>query len=313
MLPSCHAVTLTKNTYFCQLFFIVSKLSFFIKHIWSVRTLAQFNYLAIEMAKDFGDPVKPTPAELEAFYERIRARAHIPNQFYLTENMKDIEVPFHWNTEPYINIKGKINADKVSELIHPKYLSDVLQWAMAGYACTVAYKHLLLAHSHYYRITFPMELRDGKYHWVQIDAVPLVFDEDGNFLSHFNTYTVLNRPFDEKEKVAIVADITANIFPDEQLTRELRKMRFDRHPFYLTKSQKEIVDTKWQNPELTNAGLAELLGKDKDTIDAQNKQILAKAKESFPARFPPDQKHTVNDVVEFLEGMGYYRVPDDMI
>lgn len=312
MLPMCHTDSFTKKTYFCRFLIVVSKLTFFIKHIWSVKTLARLNHLVIELAKDFGDPVKPSPAELESFFEGVRARAHIHNQFYLTENLKDNEVLFHWNTERYIDIKGKIDVNKVAELIHPKYLSDVLQWAMAGYACTVTYKHLILSHSHHYRVTFPMELKDGKYHWVQIDAVPLVFDKDGNILTHFNTYTVLNRPFNEKEKVAIVADITANIFPDEQLTRELRRFRFDRHPFILTPSQKQIVITKQESPEITNAELAKFLGKEKDTVDVQNKQILAKAKESFPARFPADQKHTVTDVVRFLDEMGYFIPIDEL-
>jgi hypothetical protein len=53
-----------------------------------------------------------------------------------------------------------------------------------------------------------------------------------------------------------------------------------------------------------------MLDKDKDTVDGQNKQILARLKESFPLRFPPDKKYTLSEGIQFLEEVGYFDLLD---
>lgn len=291
---------------------MIDKITFLIKHVRRIRTVLHLNAALAELSKDFTEPVRPTPLELEAFYESIRNRKDISNQFFLVEGLKEEYevIPFHWNTETLLDFRPPLTDTQFVGMFHPKYLPDILQWALAGYICTVAYKHLILWQSHYYRITFPMKLKDGKYHWVQLHSTPLTYDKDGNLTTFFDTVTILSRPFIEKEEAPIMADITANVFPDEELTREIRRMKFTIHPFYLTKSQLKIARIKRQNLSLTNAEIAEMLGKDKDTVDGQNKQILARLKESFPLRFPPDKKYTLSEGIQFLEEVGYFDLLD---
>ena len=76
-------------------------------------------------------------------------------------------------------------------------------------------------------------------------------------------------------------------------------MYFTRQPFILSKEQSRIVELLAKNPQYSNTKIAETFGKQRNTIDIQNKQILAKARQSFP-NHPFD---SVRDVVRLLSEM----------
>lgn len=288
----------------------MSKLTFLTKNIGQIKSLSQFNVYLDELLREVvhSEVVSPTPSEIEAFLNEVKNRKYINNQFFTIMKATDIEIPFHWNTENFLRSRDIQNADNFLELIHPDYATDYFQWSVAGYLLVQSNKNIVAPYKWIFRIVHPLKLKDNKYHWVQLEAMPLGFDKDKNLISHFNTYTILGKPFDTRERIGLIADIVGDAFSDEALTQNMKKMKFSRQPFALTKSQKLLLETKRSYPDFPNAAIAELLGKTKDTIDTQNKQVLAKAKQSFPSLFPDRQKRTISDVIHFVEEMGYFNL-----
>ncbi len=273
------------------------KLLFFIKN---VRTLLQFNRFLDELSKDFTDPVTPTVEEAEAFFDEIRTTHHVSKQFYLVARSQDITLPFHHNTEKYINTRGLLTADKFLELTHPDYVADYLQWALATYAYFQGERHNPDITNQFLRLVYPMKLKDYNYHWVLMESTPFQLDKNRNLISHFNVYTILN-PYKSDRKLPLIGELWDSDFRNESWTLVLANYRFASKPFFLTPSQRIIVDVISENPEFTNSEIALHLGKQKSTVETQRKQILAKAKESFPHR----DFSTVKDLVDFLGEIGY--------
>jgi hypothetical protein len=146
-----------------------------------------------------------------------------------------------------------------------------------------------------------MKLKDNNYHWVLKESTPFQLDKDKNMITHFNVYTVLN-PYHSDRTLPLIGEAWDNEFRNELWTLELAKYRFASRPFFLSRSQKLIVEVINENPKFTNAQIAKYLGKGKNTVDTQNKQILEKAKKSFPHR----GFSTVKNLVEFLNDIGYF-------
>lgn len=278
----------------------IEKLKFLIKNIRNVKTLFDFNAYLDKLSQDFGEAVTPSPAEMDAYLSEVRNRKFAHNQFFMVARTVDTTIPFHLNTEKFLNIKGKLDANKFLYLTHPQYLGDYLQWGLAAYSCVQENKHLLEPLKGFFRLAYPIRLRDEKYHWVTYEAIPLSFDKDGNMISHFNTYTVLNIPFDGKQTKRLIGDFVMENFPDDYFVARLKSMRFSIQPFTPTISQKQILGIKKKHPDYTNAQMAKLLSKDEETIKTQNKQLLAKARQCFPHHFPEREKRSINDLVLYL-------------
>jgi DNA-binding CsgD family transcriptional regulator len=274
--------------------------AFYIKNI---RTLREYNRFLERYSKDFGEPITLTPLEIEKLIQEVKNRKHLSNQFFTIEYINSYDVPFHLNIEKYLIIKGTMHSDKIFELIHLDYLLDFLQWGIAGYSYIASNRDMLTPLKNCYRITFPMKLKDEKYYWVQMETTPLTLDKDNNLLSIFNTYTI-TRPYDKREKTALIAEMWQEGFNYETWSQELRKLKFTRNVFSLTPRQKQILNLMRDNPELTNAQIAEGLGNQKDTVDTLKKQILSRARDSFPDT--PFQ--TVKELILFLEEMGFFQI-----
>ncbi|MFN0200703.1 MAG: hypothetical protein ACKVTZ_04250 [Bacteroidia bacterium] len=274
--------------------------AFYIKNI---RTLLEYNRFLDRYTKDFGEPATLTPLEIEKLIEEVKNRKHLSNQFFTIEHTKIHDIPFYFNIEKYLDIKGVVHSDKIFGLIHPDYLLDFLQWGVAGYSYIDIHRDMLTPLKNCYRITFPMKLKDEKYYWVQMETTPLTIDKDSNLLSIFNTYTI-TRPYDKREKTALIAEMWQEGFNYETWSQELRKLKFTRNIFTLTPRQKQILEVMRDNPELTNAQIAVDLGNQKDTVDTLKKQILGKSRNSFP----DTSFHTVKDVILFLENMGFFQI-----
>jgi DNA-binding CsgD family transcriptional regulator len=253
--------------------------------------------------KDFGEPVTLTPIEIEKLIEQVKGSKHLSNQFFTIEYTKISDVTFHFNVEKYLKIRGVIDSDKIFGLIHPDYLIDFLQWGVAIFSFIDTIGEALTPLKNCYRITFPMMLKDGKYYWVQMESTPLTIDKNEKLLSIFNTYTV-TRPYDKREKTSLVAEIWQESFNEETWSQELRRLKFTRDVFSLTRRQKQILEIMRENPELTNAQIAEGLGNQKYTVDTLKKQILGKSRNSFP----DTQFQTVKDLILFLENMGFFQI-----
>ena len=108
---------------------------------------------------------------------------------------------------------------------------------------------------------------------------------------------------EENEDVVIIGRFYNNGFEIKEWTQTVWKDFFTKETFELTKEQRRIVEVLHKNIELSNLEIAATLGKMKNTIDAQNKQIIARAKGSFPNH----EFATVKDVVRFLREIGYFQ------
>ena len=103
------------------------------------------------------------------------------------------------------------------------------------------------------------------------------------------------------EKSVILPDIYINGTFDKVGSYDLTKMINNQKPFKLSKQESVLIKILRTNPELNHDDIALLLGKTKNTIDKQSKQILAKAKTSFT-----QQLRSARDVVKYFEETGWF-------
>ena len=220
----------------------------------------------------------------------------------LAMDIRTLQFPFLYNIEKFLPFKKKFTIDAYFRAIHPDYIIDYIRWAEAVYRCaTTELKAVIQPLKQNYRITIPMKLLDGNYHWMLMDCMALQFDKDNNIITHLNTYTVV-RPYRVGENTPLVGNISGENFDDEKWNNLLWKMYFTRKPFVLTAEQSKIVEALVHNTELSNSEIAELLDKKKNTIDAQNKQILERARASFIT----ESFENVREVVCFLKTMEFF-------
>ena len=102
--------------------------------------------------------------------------------------------------------------------------------------------------------------------------------------------------------VKMTGRIYNNGYEVKDWTQTVWKDFFTIRPFELTPEQSRIVKILNENIELSNLKIAQALNKQKNTIDVQNKQILARAREAFPNQ----PFETIKDVVRFLREIGYF-------
>jgi hypothetical protein len=187
-------------------------------------------------------------------------------------------------------------------LVHPDFMEDYLKWGRATYAYILERREADIEPlNHSTRMTIPLKLTDGKYYWVLQEAIALQIDANGNLVTHLNIYTVLNEMIG-KDDVVLIGRLYNDGFEMKEWTQTVWKDFFTTRPFELTTEHQKIVNLLNENIELSNTAIAEILNKQKNTIDVQNKQIMMRARESFPS-------HTfgnIKDVVRFLREINYF-------
>jgi DNA-binding CsgD family transcriptional regulator len=254
------------------------------------------------LTRKLGEPVQLTEEECNTVFEDLKADTMMAQKFALTCNIKTMSIDFQHNTERFLSHQGQLDLKKFFLLLHPDFMEDYIKWGQATYSYALNNKSLNIEPlNHCTRMTIPLKLANGKYHWVLQEAVALQIDEAGNLVSHLNVYTILNE-MEGDEKVRIVGRLYNNGFEVKEWTQTVWKDFFTRQSFELTPEQQRIVETLHNNINLSNTEIADILNKTKNTIDAHNKHILERARHSFTFQ----AFGNVRDVVIFLKSINYF-------
>jgi DNA-binding CsgD family transcriptional regulator len=201
-------------------------------------------------------------------------------------------------------VDGNLNDAQYFALIHPDYLEDYLNWSSAIYRFVYQYKDLLAPFRQCFALTFPMRLKGGRFYWVHMEVVLLQLDAANRVYSHFNSYTI-GQPFDGSQGILpLHGEIWEDGTMHAEWSLELRKIRFTRQPFLLCQAQRRIVDAMRADARATNKAIATQLGKSPHTINNQKKEILRKARQSFP-------DYTLGDTRDLLVLLEHLRYFDD--
>jgi hypothetical protein len=266
------------------------------------KTIVQNYFFMKALTHKLGEPVHFSEEACEKVFEDLRLDQIMAQKFALAFNIKTLNIGFHHNTAKFLNYKGKFDLNKFFMTVHPDFMEEYLKWGQATYRYILEHKETEIEPlNHSTRITIPLKLTDGKYHWVLQEAFALQIDSNGNLVSHLNIYTVLNEMIG-KEDVVLVGRLYNNGFEMKEWSQMVWKDFFTTRPFDLTPEHQKIVNILNENLELSNTAIAEILNKQRNTIDVQNKQILMRARESFP-------NHTfgnIKDVVRFLREIDYF-------
>lgn len=272
------------------------------------KTIAQSFYLMQKRTASYGEGVRWTQDETATFLAQLPQNPLMLNRFAIAARLKPNEVIYQHNTELYLGVTKRLTIEAYYRLIHLDYLEDYLKWGEIIYQYAAKMRDFLEPMRQCFRITFPMRLYDKQYFWVLMEAYPLQMDADKNMVAHLNIYTVLNR-FIPNEKIPLVGDVWDNNALNEDWTHEIWKKYTTHRAFVLTPAQSEIVAVLNQNLDLTHAQIAEQLGKSKNTIDIQTKQILARARDAFDNQYFT----TVRELVQFLQAIQFFQEPCERV
>lgn len=273
-----------------------------------LKLLSSFNAFLDGLSLYFSEPVRLTEEEVREHIRRLEQRPLPRNDYYIVASTLSIDLPYHVNVIEKLPVQREFfNADIYLQLVHPHYFRQYLEWAWAGYRYIdkKSKRGELEPFNVYFCISFPIKMRNGKYHWTRMEVCPLQVDKDHNMITHLNRYTVLE-PYDEKPEKPLIGEIWDENFLNENWTKELgREKFFHLSVFVLTPVQRQIVDIFYQNPGYTNRDVAAALNKKLNTIERHNKDILAEAKESFP-NFDDLKIKTVKKFARFLHDYNYF-------
>lgn len=267
----------------------------------SLRALERFNTFLDQLSKGYSMPVTKTEEEVQTIIRQLE-QSPLGNNFYTVASTLSVEQAYYIRALDYLPLpKEFFTSDAYIQLIHPAYLVEYLEWATATYAYVAekSRQRQMEPMRMSFRMDFPIKLKDGKngkFYWTQIEAYPLQLDKDNNMITHLNAYKVI-RPYEEtRRRQPLAGEMWDTQFLDEAWTRGLNRQKSLQRPFVPTPAERQILDLLYQNPCLSNKEIASALGKDPNTINQHNKNILAKARESFfPLLFAD-----VRDVAKFL-------------
>jgi hypothetical protein len=254
------------------------------------------------LTRHITEPIHLTEEACQKVFDDLKTNAIMSQKFALVLNIKTQTIDFQLNTDSFLSYKGQFDLKKFFDAVHPDFIIDYLRWGQAVYSYAIKNRDLLEPMNQSARITIPLKLSDGKYHWVLQEALPLQVDKDNNLVSHLNIYTILYE-LEEKEDVKLESRIYNKGFEMKEWTKVVWKEFFTRRPFDLPDELKRILFALHDNLSLDNKTLAEQLdNKSKHTIDRQNKQILIRAREAFPSQ----TFDNIKDLVRFLRDVDYF-------
>ncbi len=258
------------------------------------------------LTRKLGEPVRLTKEECQAVYEGLKADKMMVNKFVLVCNIKTMSIDFEYNAAKFLKYKGQLDLNKYFFLLHPDFMEEYLKWGRATYAYAMEHKEIGLEPlNHCTRMTIPLKLANGKYYWVLQEGMALQLDANNNMVSHLNIYTILHEMRGD-EDVVLVGQLYNNGIEVKEWTQTVWRDYFTQKAFELTPEQDRIVTVLHGNIDLSNAEIATTLNKKKNTIDMQNKQIIARAKASFPNH----DFRNIKDTVRFLREIGYFLAED---
>ncbi len=264
--------------------------------------------LMASLTNDCGEKTRLSDEECQTLFAQIEALPPYANTFFIVLNIKKVEVVKEYNVGLHLDVKGRVNFEKMLRAVKPELLEDYLRWGGAAYsyAATPGIRQILEPLKQTYRIMVPMLTVKQHYAWVLQESRALELDADSRLISHLNIYTVL-RAYDDSEIIGLVGDVWDDGFEQVVWSRTLQEYAFKVRPFLLTKSETRTLDAVATNPHFTNSQTAALLGKSIYTVEEQNKAMLAKARGAFPAK----QLRNVKDLADFLRVIGWFEKRSD--
>lgn len=269
-----------------------------------------------ELIKDYGEPVSPSPKNIEALTQKIIENPanndpFLQKHFYLIERVSG-EITFSYNVDKFLGIEGDFDLMTFHSRIQDgvsgwHYLKDYLTWGKVGYLYfkEIAKHDDLCKYS--FKTSFPMMFHDGNVFWVHQETFPLELDANNNLVSHINNYTIGQR-YREISPINIIAEFYRDgIFCDEW-NRLYAENRYAVKPYLLSPVQKQIITYFHQNPKAAKEECANFMRYPLNTLkkyisDCQRKQgIIDKTRISFPEI----KIHNLKDVVKHLESIGWF-------
>lgn len=267
------------------------------------KSVIGFYFFMKRQTSNYGEPVDLNEEECEKVIESLKSNSFSKYKFYFVLDIRSMKHTYMLNVEKFLTLKNNnFSVDATFRAIHPDYLVENLQWAETTFryvTTELKFSEGFKPLQQYYRIQVPMKLLDNNYHWLMMECSPLQLDKNNNVITVLISYTVL-RPFVKGEKTLVMGTLYDENFENKPgLNYAFWKTYFVRKPLVLTLEQNKIIDLLIEDISRTNADIADLLQKKKNTIDIQNKQILERARLSFQN----ETFDNVRDVVEFMKSM----------
>jgi len=269
-----------------------------------------------EVIKDYGEPVRPLPHEIEELKKQIinnpaNNNPCLQKNFFLMERVEG-EILFAFNVDRYLGLKGEFDLMTFLSYIDDgsfswNYLKDYLSWAKTVYSFADKTFKNTDTNKVAYKTRMPMRCNDGRIYWVLQEVRPLETDKDNNLISHINTYTISNL-YKEKSHVGLVGEFYFDDEYQDECNKAISESRFTIKPFTPSRTQKDILHFFYKQPNATLKSCAEKLKYPVNTLkkyisDSQRKQgIIDKAKVSFPKTI----NNNLKDVVAFLDKIGWF-------
>jgi hypothetical protein len=265
------------------------------------KLLIQNYFFMQNQTRNLGYPIHLDNKAYDNFLDTLTQDKLMQQKFALVVDIKNQKIIWHLHIEKFIPYKGLFETDKFFKRIHPDFLLDFLKWVQATYVFVTQNKDIIKPLNQSSRLTLPLKLIDNKYYWILQEVIPLQVDAANNLVTHLNIYTIV-RPMEDGEKVKLVGRLYNDGFEVKEWTQMVWKTYFTSKFFEFTTAQRQILDILQINIELSNTEIAIALNKLKNTIDVQNKLILARAKEAFPNQ----PFKNVKELVKFLGDIGYF-------
>jgi hypothetical protein len=266
------------------------------------KTIVQNYFFMRTLTQQLGEPVYLTETACQKAFNALKENPTMAQKFALICNVKTLSIDSQHNTKNFLKYTGNLDLNKFFMLLHPDFMVDYIRWGQATYSYLLQHPEIEIVPLHQCtRINIPLQLSDGRYHWVMQEALPLQLDAQGKLITHLNIYTILHEMAPD-ENVPLVSRLYNNGFEVKEWSQTVWKTFFTHRPFLLTPAQRQIIETLLQHPQFRNAEIAAHLQKNKNTIDIQNKQILACARIAFPNQ-PFDN---LKEVVHFLREIRYF-------
>jgi hypothetical protein len=269
-----------------------------------------------EVIKDYGEPVRPLPHEIEELKKQIinnpsNNNPRLQKNFFLIERVEG-EILFAFNVDKYLGLKDDFDLMIFLSYIDDgsyswNYLKDYLSWAKCAYSFAKKTFKDIDTDKFAYKIRIPMRCSDGRVYWVLQEVRPLETDKDNNLISHINTYTISNL-YKEKLPIGLIGEFYFDDEYQDEWNKTIAESRFSIKPFMLSATQKDILFYFYKHSNATIKSCAIELKYPVNTLkkyisDSQRKQgIIDMAKVSFP-KIPIS---TLKDVVTFLERIGWF-------
>lgn len=269
-----------------------------------------------DLIKDYGEPISPTPEEIEQLKKEIIEQpsnhdTHLPTQFFLIERVAG-DILFSHNLDKFLGLIGDFNLMQFHSYIDDGsgdwgYLKDYLTWGKASYMFFNTIGKQYNVQKFAFKVKLPMRFIDGKIYWVMQESRPLEIDANKNMISHINTYSIIGI-YKEKKPVELTIEVHYDNLYRDDWNLMLAESRYAIRPFSISSVQVEILKHYLKNPKANSVTCANELKYPRYTIkkyicDSKNNNgIINLARASFPHMTFNDLK----DVVHFLEKIGWF-------